>query len=291
MKRKYAFTLVELLVVIAIIGVLVAMLLPAVNACRAAARRTVCSNNLAQIGIAANNYELSHGFYPAGVVAEGQAVTNESIDFHQNWIIPLLPYLEQRALFNQVDSKSSVYDAANRPVRAVSVAILRCPSDVPVKGQSSYAGCYGDAEGPVTEASNGVFILNRQIRYDDIPDGSSHTVFFGDKISDPFERGWMSGTRATLRNTATPPATGAVGPGPAPATAWPPEDEQKLVNAALKHFAAPATPFGGFGSMHPGGAQMAYGDSRVGFVAATIDPIVWKQLGNRADGQVLPGNF
>ncbi|MCA9225150.1 MAG: DUF1559 domain-containing protein, partial [Planctomycetales bacterium] len=99
------------------------------------------------------------------------------------------------------------------------------------------------------------------------------------------------GTRATLRNTATPPATGAVGPGPAPATAWPPEDEQKLVNAALKHFAAPATPFGGFGSMHPGGAQMAYGDSRVGFVAATIDPIVWKQLGNRADGQVLPGNF
>lgn len=293
MKHPRGFTLIELLVVIAIIGILVALLLPAVNACRAAARRTTCSNNLMQISIAGHNYELSHGFYPAGVVSQAQSVTNETFDFHHNWIIPLLPYLEERNLYENVDQSVSVYDAKNRPVRAMTIGKLQCPSDAIYPGQSSYAACYHDVEGPVTEACNGVFILNRPTRYDDITDGSSHTIFIGEKMTGANERGWMAGTSATLRNTGTPPnATSglAVVANPAVPQVWPPENEEERVKTAAMNRPANPVPFGGFGSQHPGGSQFAFGDGHVQFLTQTIDSVVYESLGNKSDGKLVGSN-
>src|SRR5512134_266205 len=88
-----AFTLVELLVVIAIIGILIALLLPAVQAAREAARRSQCTNNLSQIGIALHLYESAHGQFPAGVINDKGPVRSEPIGHHMSWLTQILPYI------------------------------------------------------------------------------------------------------------------------------------------------------------------------------------------------------
>lgn len=120
MRRFKAFTLVELLVVIAIIGILVGLLLPAVQAAREAARRMQCSNNLKQLGLAAHNYESAFKtFPPAGVD------TNE-----MSWAVMMLPFLEQKALFDRFDFAQGNWQARNRItiVKGVFVPSYQCPS-------------------------------------------------------------------------------------------------------------------------------------------------------------------
>ena len=99
LKRRRGFTLVELLVVIAIIGILIALLLPAVQAAREAARRMNCSNNLKQQGIALHNYHSTHGTFPAGARAAGSG-HNWSTDYGMSWITVMLPYSEQGQTYN-----------------------------------------------------------------------------------------------------------------------------------------------------------------------------------------------
>ena len=120
------FTLVEILVVIAIIGILISLLLPAVQAARESARKTHCGNNLKQIGLAMQNYEMSHGSLPPGGVMEGPCCRTKSLT---NWAIAILPYVEQEALYNTYDQKSYNEDDANRIVRVAPVPVYRCPSE------------------------------------------------------------------------------------------------------------------------------------------------------------------
>jgi len=137
MKRPNGFTLVELLVVIAIIGVLVALLLPAVQAAREAARRSQCTNNLRNIGLAVINYADVQGQMPAAAtfLPRGETNANPARDnsLFLNWAIDVLPYLEQQGLH-----KSFVFDAANdvklfsdvnRTPRGTELAVMLCPSD------------------------------------------------------------------------------------------------------------------------------------------------------------------
>ena len=132
MKRRFVngFTLVELLVVIAIIGVLVALLLPAVQAAREAARRASCANNLTQIGLAVHNYEMAHGVYPPGTIDAAGPITNKPTGYHHNWIVQIMPYIEEQNAYNLLDKKLSVYDpknaavAASPPVTVVCSALL-----------------------------------------------------------------------------------------------------------------------------------------------------------------------
>src|SRR5262249_12504954 len=98
--QKRGFTLIELLVVIAIIGVLIALLLPAVQAAREAARRLQCTNNLMQLAIAVSNYESSHEVLPPGVVDVAGPVLNQPKGYHFSWIAQVLPFMEQRNIFN-----------------------------------------------------------------------------------------------------------------------------------------------------------------------------------------------
>jgi prepilin-type N-terminal cleavage/methylation domain-containing protein/prepilin-type processing-associated H-X9-DG protein len=131
-SRRRGFTLIELLVVIAIIAVLIALLLPAVQAAREAARRIQCTNNLKQIGLAMHNYQSSNNTLPYGARA----------CCHGTWLIPVLPYLEQEALFNSwnsygnnsglpgyVDSYFRYNGAANITVTSTRISAYYCPSD------------------------------------------------------------------------------------------------------------------------------------------------------------------
>lgn len=200
-----AFTLVELLVVIAIIGVLVALLLPAVQSSREAARRAQCANNLAQLYLGLQQYEQAHLIYPPGSIGKNSPAENLPNDLHHNWFAHLLPYAEQQVLYKNIDFSVSIYSGKNVPVLDRSPKIARCASSVsPESGYSHYAAAHHDVEAPIAEDNNGVFFLNSKIGYEDLEDGAAHTLFLGEKVVDSFDLGWLSGTRATLRNGGTP---------------------------------------------------------------------------------------
>jgi prepilin-type N-terminal cleavage/methylation domain-containing protein/prepilin-type processing-associated H-X9-DG protein len=208
MKRRFClgFTLVELLVVIAIIGVLVALLLPAVQAAREAARRSSCANNLTQIALAIHNYEMAHGCYPPGTIDAAGPIANTAAGYHHNWLVQILPYIEEQPSYNALDKTLSIYHPKNAPVTGRMPRWLRCPSCSAGWGGnvSMYAACHHDKEKPIDAKDHGVFFLNSFTRYDDITDGSSHTILVGEKLPDAWDLHWLSGTRGTLRNMGVP---------------------------------------------------------------------------------------
>ncbi|MBX3411705.1 MAG: DUF1559 domain-containing protein [Pirellulales bacterium] len=293
-RRPNAFTLVELLVVIAIIGILIAMLLPAVQAAREAARRSSCANNLVQLSIALQNYDNAFETLPPGTINAEGSIRNKPDGYHFGWITRLLPYVEQPAAYQHLDFNVSVYDDKNLPVRQLNLALLRCPSSGrywPEKNtivQTAYSACHNDVEAPIDVSNNGAFILNRALRYDDMLDGSSNTLFLGEHLPDPRDLGWASGTRATLRNT------GKV----INATEVPEEAYQAMYRGGVadeteeEDSAEGEQPdgdlyVGGFGSEHRGGANFGLGDGSVRFLSESIDQATYRQLGNRSDGELM----
>ena len=143
------FTLVELLVVIAIIGILIAMLLPAVQSVRESARRVQCMNNIRQLSLAALNYESAHMHFPSGVLDDDDDLT----DALRNGWVDMLPFFEQNNLYRQYDLNSDWKTGINAELGKEELAIFRCPSsagDVDVDqfgdfpgGISDYAMCKG----------------------------------------------------------------------------------------------------------------------------------------------------
>jgi hypothetical protein len=178
-----------------------------------------------------------------------------------------------------VDFKKSAYEQPE--VSKLTISTLVCPSD-PNAGRwsgssdtstSSYAGCHHDQEAPIDVDNNGVFVLNRPITFRDVEDGATNTIFLGEKLNIGDDLHWMSGTRATLRNTGSLPNNSPGLRTGTPAGTIPPElTDPKAV--------------GGFGSHHTGGAQVVLGDGAVRFVSENIDDSVWKALGGRADGKL-----
>jgi prepilin-type N-terminal cleavage/methylation domain-containing protein/prepilin-type processing-associated H-X9-DG protein len=274
-RRHQAFTLVELLVVIAIIGILVALLLPAVQAAREAARRMQCVNNLTQLILAVQNYEMTHRVNAPGTINPAGPIINEPQGYHHNWISSILPFIEETNTFNHIDFQVGVYAEENAEVRQVQISSLRCPSEGwhdAELGTSNYVGLHHNLDALIDANDNGVFFLNSAIRYEDITDGASHTIFLGERRArDEVDLGWMSGTRSTLRNTglrinARDDDRFPTRPGDVP-------EEEVIV--------------GGFGSRHPGGANFAFGDGHVSFLSETIPLEVFQRLGHRADGELM----
>ncbi|MBN2577373.1 MAG: DUF1559 domain-containing protein [Pirellulales bacterium] len=149
LPRRRAFTLVELLVVIAIIGILIALLLPAVQAAREAARRMTCSNNLKQIGMGLLNYNAAMKQFPPGKITPGTWSNTQKS--YTCWAIEILPYIEQTALYRQYHHEVYNEDPPNQEVREALVSVYCCPSEPGTgdlgKPESGPAGTSGGRSG------------------------------------------------------------------------------------------------------------------------------------------------
>jgi prepilin-type N-terminal cleavage/methylation domain-containing protein/prepilin-type processing-associated H-X9-DG protein len=199
-SRSSGFTLVELLVVIAIIGILIALLLPAVQAAREAARRSQCTNNMKQIGLALHNYHDTYKTFPAGFLYRGG---NGKCNY--GWNVAIMPFMEQQPFYDQLDPGTiPCYDrykagasAADRALLQTPFDTLRCPSDdgpelalnINFGGSNRFrvavsnyvASCgYGDRPTKDDECG-GVFYGNSWKKFADIKDGTTNTFAVGER--------------------------------------------------------------------------------------------------------------
>ncbi len=218
-KPLSGFTLIELLVVIAIIGVLMGLLLPAVQSIRESARRTSCSNNMRQIGLAMHNYESSHRRLPPGFTATVGPGGDVSPGW--GWGYYILPYLEQGNLFDtRIDPNQSVTSSG---LLSQKVVTYMCPSDVQeeliqiygpggvelpgiMAAPSSYAAVVGGDETEVATGDSqgkfhGCFYRNSKTRFSDIVDGLSHTLLVAERACGITQGTWpgsLTGARMRL---------------------------------------------------------------------------------------------
>ena len=278
--RRRGFTLVELLVVIAIIGILIGMLLPAVQQVREAARRISCANNLSQLGVALHNFEFGYQHLPAGVIdsAPGPILSQETGQ-HVSFLVTILPYIEERGVADNFDIDAGAYAKANAPARELPIDTYLCPSsystelnDTATAAISHYAGCHHGTEAPIDDDNNGLLFLNSAITYGDIYDGSSNTILVSEFLTAPDSFGWASGTRSSLRNTGKTINFSANpwGPPVVEPTSTLPTDE-----------------VGGYGSYHTGGANFCLASGAITFLSDNIDPVLYNNLGNRKDGAMM----
>ena len=125
-KHRPAFTLTEVLVVIAIITLGIAILAPRLLMATAAARRTQCRNNLAQLALAIHTYETTHGVFPPGTINRTGPIQNIPEGYHVGWTIQILPFLEQSGIYENVDPLFGVYESS---FASVSISAFTCPTN------------------------------------------------------------------------------------------------------------------------------------------------------------------
>ena len=225
--RRRGFTLIELLVVIAIIAVLVALLLPAVQQAREAARRTQCKNNLKQLGLSLHNYADVFDTFPPGRIvhistsdnrtasANGNATTGNGDCFSA--FAQLLPQLDQGVIYNQINFNSGPDTAANNDLSILQPSVFICPSDSGAKSLAQGTGFAGvtnyvlntgttfpvSPNNPSGIPVTGIFYENSKVRLADITDGTSQTICLSEQIlsslSDPTNNGgnWTGVTPST----------------------------------------------------------------------------------------------
>jgi len=296
--RRRGFTLVELLVVIAIIGLLIALLLPAVQAARESARRMSCTNNLKQIGLALHMYHETLKALPMGWIAFDADGTTPHWHGEPGWAwgAKILNYLEQRALAqNAIHDVLPIIDPANTAARVVPLRIYLCPSgkspekfflgpddvESPISGSfptvgyqlssSNYVGVFGtrdlhDVCDPSSPDYNecrgdGTFFLNRTVGFRDFSDGLSNTLIVGERSAKWIDSTWVG----VISGGEHAPAR-VVG-----VAAYPPNSE--VAEQDTVH---------NFSSFHPAGTNFLVGDGSVQMVHETIDQAVYRALCTRA---------
>ena len=318
-NQRLAFTLVELLVVIAIIGILIGMLLPAVQQVREAARRIQCSNSLRQLALAAHNFESAHGHLPAGRGAPLPSVFSA----HAR----LLPLMEQSALESQIvyqqapttfSTGAKVWDGSvNQAAAQQVVPVLLCPSDA-IQGRvpgsefaaTNFAFCAGSGtidSGTLGVACDGVFFSASEISLADISDGTSNTAMASERLlgdgqssgEDPIDQ--QDPRRVILElpfgQVPTMDQCDSDGqPNPLRGERW---IFGNYGNTLYNHGRVPndlrldcmsATQQQGFmaaRSAHNGGVNFARCDGSVGFVDDSISSDVWQEIGSRNGGGVV----
>lgn len=197
-NSRQAFTLVELLVTIAIVGVLISLLLPAVQSAREAARLNACKNNLRQLGLAMHNYESTFLQLPPGYSYSPAASGNQ---LGHGWAAHLLPFLEQQTLYDQLDFRLPIFHPNNQLAREKHLEVFLCPTDdlstdgFIAMGSDQFAmACYVANFGPPDldadqEQRDGVFSRNSATKLRQITDGLSNTLMVGERQNGPFRAG------------------------------------------------------------------------------------------------------
>ncbi|MCY2989921.1 MAG: DUF1559 domain-containing protein [Planctomycetota bacterium] len=288
--QRAAFTLVELLVVIAIIGILVALLLPAIQSAREASRRSQCGNNLKQLGLGFHNFHDVLRQFPAGSLgAYNWTCGPQSI----GPLVMLLPYIEQATLFDKFDINQNFAATVNAALAARSPASFLCPSyPGPATGNAyhycgfpgftagvtCYLGVKGYSNNP-TATQKGAFGVDSKTRMADITDGTSNTFLFGEFRPDmmkvigysPFDTDsrWSPWTVGIVLENSGSVKHMRYGPNQIfPKVAYA-QDWSELP----------------FGSQHPGGCQMLNADASVVFVSDSIDINVWRARSSIGGGE------
>jgi prepilin-type N-terminal cleavage/methylation domain-containing protein len=303
--RNRAFTLIELLVVIAIIGLLVALMLPAIQKARESARKTQCANNLKQIGLGMHAYMLSHKAFPPGYIS---TVLPDHDDGGPGWSWGafILSFVEEVAVREQINMAASVESEEAKNTRLISLALFNCPSDdmfesiidIPAKNSNKIickmaAGNYVGSAGTVRPTCkrcrdyfDGVFGRNRAIKPRELQDGLSKTLAIGERASY-----WA---RATIYGVVPnskvidnqQPGLYAAGPGYVLGTTFHEgfniETAEEMDHATMGTFAE------SFGSRHSGGAFFMFCDAGVRFVWDDADPAIMNALSTR-DGNPHSG--
>jgi prepilin-type N-terminal cleavage/methylation domain-containing protein len=270
---RSGFTLIELLVVIAIIGVLVALILPAVQSSREAARRTQCQNNLRQHGLALNNYVSANDAFPIGYLAWSTPPGGTAPGWA--WATAILPQLEQRVVYDALNISLPIDLPANSTVRVTGLTTFTCSSDRrtgpfsvtsamtngTVEAQStSYAANHG-TDG--STLANGMFRMNKSVRPKDVKDGLSNTLAIGERGCFLVQNAWAGALSDGRGGEQVLAQVFASGPDP--------------VSASPSSFCGP----------HAGLTQFAMADGSVQKVRASINPTVYRALATRYGREVV----
>jgi prepilin-type N-terminal cleavage/methylation domain-containing protein len=290
-RTKAAFTLVELLVVIAVIGVLISLLLPAVQAAREAARRTSCFNNLKQIGLALHMYHDSLRTLPSGWIALDPASGLPLPDGEPGWAwgAMVLPFLEQANISDRlINYGLPITDPVHQTARTTVLKIYRCPSDpgddlfdLPSEADpstilarlatSNYVGCFGHGEVEFCEhqppgticRGSGTFFHMVGVRFADIRDGLSQTFLVGERSSRYGYSTWLgvvSGAKEAM---------------------------ERVVGVADHLPNTKGIHLDDFSSQHPAGANFLLGDGSVRLINERMDLRVFQAMGTRAGGEAV----
>lgn len=309
--RARGFTLIELLVVIAIIGVLVALLLPAVQAAREAGRKTQCLNNLKQIGLALTQYHDTHQGFPPSKIYSGHCTASnggKGQTLNTTGFALILPFLEQAPLHASFNfSVASVADgvapntnivgdpAANLTAIGVNITAFLCPSDTLAPNyngaqRSNYlfnGGAYTDtdcaASGAPKKQFQGAFYNDVSTKIDrDFRDGLSQTVLAGESITKKFDPVfgpyWGGGYFTSSHGRVVSPAVVAEYKFYLPNAAWMEPNLEKKPYAYV------------FSSRHPGGIHSVFGDGSVKFLKNTIDGGIWYSIHTIKNSELVDQN-
>lgn len=316
LSSRSGFSLIELLVVIAIIGILVALLLPAVQAAREQARRTACTNNLKQIGLAIANYTNRHGALPPGYQSIYNTLSQEETGPGWGWASMILPDLEQQSLHDRIAFETSIQSLSMATVRTVPLAVFLCPSDnmphtwtatdgetwlymgriysssIPICdiAGSNYVGCFGISEPGVN--GEGVFYRGSYMPLTAITDGLSQTLCVGER-SENLQQGrgmatWVGAVPgANLWSCAPNPYEPDAGTCVQEASAG-----MILGHTGEGH--GPGDPYGDvnqFTSRHGGGCFFVYCDGHVQFLRKTMNYSVYLALSTRNWGEIISNDY
>jgi prepilin-type N-terminal cleavage/methylation domain-containing protein len=315
-QRKRGFTLIELLVVIAIIAILISLLLPAVQQAREAARRTQCKNNLKQIGLALHNYHDTSNSLPSGSIVLLNAAGTTYFGHGWTWHASILPYMDQANMYAQIQGPNNgglgselggTTSAKQRLAGQTVMSVFWCPSQPDVtqgvqKGgysPSNYNGnmgtligyngdnCYG---GSVTNAAgmrapggcmnaNGIFFISSSVRFRDVTDGLSNTIFVSEVIDSGGDANMLGGGGSDRKHCFS-----------GGADSNPPTEMSEYLIAAESNDPINRYTEEAAGSYHVGGAQFSLGDGSVRFISENISMTIYQGISTRAGGEVI-GEF
>ena len=312
-KGQSGFTLIELLVSITIVGILTAIILPAIQQARESARKISCKNNLHQIGIAIHDYEAKFGILPPG---RGKRF---------GWLVEILPQMEQGHLYNKADFSKDVWGSENKFLRNTYISTYACPSDAETRNAigaesypASYAGNY--SSGFQKYGYNGIFLPLRssweqfpagRIRLEDITDGLSNTaavgeILVGDGSGDLLRTLWATPRRIEGADQLDEFASFCASMGPK----TPGGAKYGLGNTWISgdagqtwynHVNTPNKPSclnqndviqGCYSaaSLHIGGVNVLYADGHVQFTSEIIDLQTWRALASRNGAEDIRNN-